>query len=1650
MEADDFREPRTPRNRPTQRALPDHYSPVTDAVPSPDLNIVHRRDLTHYDAAHNQQVMSPRAPHSNPAGVTESPSPLQTATLVQATRLEIPTSILQQFAQAASLDATLLHDIRAAVVELNDRMQYRSNILGDACVTLHSGYNAMVDNLDRLQQGMEAHSRTLACLMNENQSLKQQIDSTREQLTQSRRKPRLQCWAKQWQAQVEAHIVTIQNNLDAGFRKASSEKDDLQTRLTLLEQACKRNDGRLDDLVQKGLGEHDGAVMPEVRAEMDTLGTTVCEHMQRLDEMFQDVAGLHASVATMSDRQAAMEQNLEVLHQTWEAYALHSDLLEGENIVDEAGINEYEAEWWAADPCMPRGHQTENLDTAAGPQPAEHPPGLEVQQDGSRELPSAAEPKPEHGSVASVTAGAIPLGRWKLLQDVPLLNLGSGEPWELGMRLRTWIKQVETISSTIAGSFGDYVKNQFQIADQRHQRRSSGLVSLEALREVPLADLENENRLVLLLIRWIPSELKQGVLEKNDESEPIRAVDLLEGVLETLQPGGAAEMQSLNAFVRSLQPASTAKEALSTLRRWRLARTRATSLSLPQVAPYEELKALETLVRNLERRHDRFRTMLGLLRTQPDIIRPTVTGVESMVALIDQQLQLLSADEHVKNNRQNEPDSQAAKGKGGGKGKGDGKGNGGSAATKPCPFLKKFGSCKFGEKCKFKHEGEAAAKQASASSSQAQAPLVGAQPNPKASAARVKSHVPMARSSGYADSAEAEEESSAAPSSTEEEMPMHAEASTPEWSDVLDLSVRDYVAWTHRRTGQYVDDEGRGPPEIQSFADSAFYTEPNPRSVTWAVWFTVIHDQLDEDDSGVIPVADGVDMIKLDAALVQCADGIPRPVFVAWVVDLKTGRERRFAVARITQQPIVREWPRPPPNVAAPPRATNSTVPWAEMRATSRAVPHVTQAHHPPVSACLHRRPTSVQQPESLYLEGTDGAHQKPLAAAAVGSALGHAGGDDLVLADTGANEVIRPTGNGPPPRSSSVSLTLADGNEVEAWRTRDGELAIPGSDAWIAPIGKIVALGYRFVWDPITGAQLKRDDGEDETTYHLCIENGLPYLAWSDFVEIRKQLSQAHKVRKRSMCAHVESPAEPRYVTLEDFVACEAEHRAQEEPVGHIGERDITFAPHRDLGNENDTQNILVVLNHQRAVNWQKYHLLSYEEAQLGNEIEARLLEASTAPAQAETVDLKGFYTGDRQENWKASLVKDYGKMNGVLEEVLRTQLREKLGIDESKPLPREIPSKIVATLKPCDNPAEANADGFLEKSRLCARGNCEAGVDNNGEPWSSSNIPLEIVRTFVSLAASNDAWTLGGLDVEEGFLKVDISSGDPVILSPPKVMRDLNMVSPNTVWIARKNIYGLRRGPTEWQKERDTKLNHAVIEPTSSDGLSALTLVPLNLAAGLWKVVDSRGAVVGACCCYVDDGLVLGCVEVIRGVTAYIQGLWAIKGQGILAKPSVNLTEDVKISDTLTLKLVQCMRFLGAEISASETGLQIGQAKYGAQELRARGWLALKGSESLPVPSEGLAGSELRDSNFQRNMKLARKEAGTLMWAACLGIASTLITVRPTESLRLCKGIWRYLRGTWDKYGYKESEGSEANGDDQWVFRIVSDASLAPGGAR
>ena len=483
-----------------------------------------------------------------------------------------------------------------------------------------------------------------------------------------------------------------------------------------------------------------------------------------------------------------------------------------------------------------------------------------------------------------------------------------------------------------------------------------------------------------MLIRCIPAELKQGVLEKNSESEPIRAAELLSGILENLQPGGTAEMASISSFIRALQPVNSATEALSTLRRWKLARARASSLSMPSVAAYEELQALGALVRNLERKHDRLRTVLGLLRTRPEIVRPTTAGVDSFLELVEQQLQLLSADEHVRSNRQHvdPPDPQASKGKGKGK---PGKQGDPSTKRKPCQFLAKFGKCRFGDKCFFSHDRPAQTPNTAPlapppthetssaavvesgtecliwkktgkcrfgkkckfhhATADAAAPKASPKPaaKPKAApavnkdklvGATAKASAVMSMSTHASRSTammirrDVESEGSESEASVvSEAIPMHAEARTPEWSDVeagvfpseeSDASSSDVDFEHEHRDGplwvlylnfqEYLSVRRSSNAQIQ--ASREFSRETNPWAITWAVWFTIVRDQLDEDERGVIPIAEGVVMLRCDVVFVPCEDRVGRHVFVVHVLEEETGRERMLAVVRAVSRPVVR------------------------------------------------------------------------------------------------------------------------------------------------------------------------------------------------------------------------------------------------------------------------------------------------------------------------------------------------------------------------------------------------------------------------------------------------------------------------------------------------------------------------------------------------------------------------------------------------------------------------------------------------------------------------------------------------------------------------------------------------------------------------
>ena len=124
--------------------------------------------------AHNQQVMSPSgsAQHVNPPVPTAagSSTPFGGIQFTQATRIDMPMQ-LAETVKASALDAALLSDVKAAIVELDSRLHHRTSVLGQAASSLHTGYNALSENIHRAQQGHDAHNSFLNTLIQKNQDL---------------------------------------------------------------------------------------------------------------------------------------------------------------------------------------------------------------------------------------------------------------------------------------------------------------------------------------------------------------------------------------------------------------------------------------------------------------------------------------------------------------------------------------------------------------------------------------------------------------------------------------------------------------------------------------------------------------------------------------------------------------------------------------------------------------------------------------------------------------------------------------------------------------------------------------------------------------------------------------------------------------------------------------------------------------------------------------------------------------------------------------------------------------------------------------------------------------------------------------------------------------------------------------------------------------------------------------------------------------------------------------------------------------------------------------------------------------------------------------------------------------------------------------
>ena len=364
------------------------------------------------------------------ASASGTTTPFAGATFTQATRIEVPVHVLEQFAQQNTIDNEILGDLRAAVVELHDRMQHRTNILGTTTTSLADGHNLVVENLGRLQQGLDAHSEVITRLVQDNRGIHDELEATRAQLEEVRtmaQTPRL--GPEQWQAQVEAHILKLQNEFDMRMKQVDDDHHSTKSRVRNLEdRAVSRTEVPDAHMVQEQVDETFSAVQ-HLRSVVEA------KHL----ELDNGLAEARESIQDLSNTQRKVEKSLDHLQALCEQFAMNSD---GEEQADEQYLDAYEGSWWG------------NQAGLQGQEEPERPPGLTSSSvPSSRQAwkpldepiggPSGQNPAPAEGRDTSQEQGnAIHHARWKLLADVPSLQVGSGEPWEVGMRFRTWLKQL--------------------------------------------------------------------------------------------------------------------------------------------------------------------------------------------------------------------------------------------------------------------------------------------------------------------------------------------------------------------------------------------------------------------------------------------------------------------------------------------------------------------------------------------------------------------------------------------------------------------------------------------------------------------------------------------------------------------------------------------------------------------------------------------------------------------------------------------------------------------------------------------------------------------------------------------------------------------------------------------------------------------------------------------------------------------------------------------------------------------------------------------------------------------------------------------------------------------------------------------------------
>ena len=360
-------------------------------------------------------------------------------------------------------------------------------------------------------------------------------------------------------------------------------------------------------------------------------------------------------------------------------------------------------------------------------------------------------------------------------------------------------------------------------------------------------------------------------------------------------------------------------------------------------------------------------------------------------------------------------------------------------------------------------------------------------------------------------------------------------------------------------------------------------------------------------------------------------------------------------------------------------------------------------------------------------------------------------------------------------------------------------------------------------------------------------------------------------------------------------------------------------------------------------------------------------------------------------------------------------------------RPGAQRLPTKMVFTIKPGDNPTEDPTSWYKRKARLVVCGNFAA--PDQADLYSET-APSEAVRAGLTMA-QRKKWQVGLIDVIQAFLRTPLrpEAGDPtVVVAPPRLLEKLNLVVIGELWGLVRALYGLRQAPALWSAHRDRVLQDLAVQ----DGLR---LQQGHTVTAWWTLKNKHGALVAVVIIYVDDFMLLGDESTIRKLAKAIQGTWGT-------------------SELAVLKPGSSVRFLGMELQVHEgdTTIYVSQRGYIDEVLRAHS-IDPDAKDRIPLSKEQ-AFFERLDTDIAptpEDIAASQRLTGELMWLShrtrpdlsftCSLMAS--ITLRaPARCIAIGRKALKYLQGTKD---LRMSFGS-----DDTNLVLFPDAAFAPSSAK